>query len=90
MLSNVVGFSIVAEGRWQTNVVNRSERAIQLVRADSVDLVREPAAGGKFLAVAESEEVIHKEEVINTVPFKEGKTMEITEEKLQELLAEAS
>ena len=90
VLSNVVGFSIVAEGRWQTNVVNRSERAIQLVRADSVDLVREPAAGGKFLAVAESEEVIHKEEVINTVPFKEGKTMEITEEKLQELLAEAS
>ena len=90
VLSTVLGFSIVAEGRWQTNVVNRAERAIQLVRADSVDLVREPAAGGKFLAVAESEEVIHKEEVINTVPFKEGKTMEITEEKLQELLAEAS
>ena len=90
VLSSVVGFSIVAEGRWQSDQVMRSERAIQLVRADSVDLVREPAAGGKFLAVAESEEVIHKEKVINTVPFKEGKTMEITEEKLKELLAEAS
>ena len=85
VLENVVGFSIVAEGRWQHDLTSRSETAIQLVRADSVDLVREPAAGGKFLAVAESEEVIETE------PLKEEKAMvDISEEKLQELLAEAS
>jgi len=85
VLENVVGFSIVAEGRWQHDLASRSETAIQLVRADSVDLVREPAAGGKFLAVVESEEVIETE------PLKEEKAMvDISEEKLQELLAEAS
>ena len=85
VLQNVVGFSIVAEGRWQHDLTSRSETAIQLVRADSVDLVREPAAGGKFLAVAESEEVLETE------PLKEEKAMvDISEEKLQELLTEAS
>ena len=84
VLENVVGFSIVAEGRWQHDLTSRSETAIQLVKADSVDLVREPAAGGKFLAVVESEEVIETE------PLKEEKAMEMTDEKLQGLLKEAS
>ena len=84
VLHSVVGFSIVAEGRWQHDIVSKTETALQLVRADSVDLVREPAAGGKFLAVAESEEVIQVD------PLKEDKEMEMSEERLQELLAEAS
>ena len=84
VLENIVGFSIVAEGRWQHNIVSRTETAIQLVRADSVDLVREPAAGGRFLAVAESEEVIE------VIPHEEESKMEMSEEKLQELLASAS
>jgi len=84
VLQNVVGFSIVAEGRWQHDIRSNSETAIQLVKADSVDLVREPAAGGKFLAFAESEEVIQ------VVPLEEDNKMEMTEERLQELLAEAS
>ena len=49
-----------------------------------MDLVREPAAGGKFLAVAESEEVIQVD------PLKEDKEMDMSEDRLQELLAEAS
>ena len=84
VLSNVVGFSIVAEGRWQRDLGSNTETALQLVRADSVDLVREPAAGGKFLAVAESEEVIE------AIPIQEENVMDMTEEKLQELLASAS
>ena len=84
VLENIVGFSIVAEGRWQHNIVSKTETAIQLVRADSVDLVREPAAGGRFLAVAESEEVIE------VIPHEEESKMEMSEDKLQELLASAS
>lgn len=84
VLENIVGFSIVAEGRWQHNIVSKTETAIQLVRADSVDLVREPAAGGRFLAVAESEEVIE------VIPHEEESKMEMSDDKLQELLASAS
>ena len=84
VLENIVGFSIVAEGRWQHNIVSKTETAIQLVRADSVDLVREPAAGGRFLAVAESEEVIE------VIPHEEESKMEMSDDKLQEVLASAS
>lgn len=84
VLESIVGFSIVAQGRWQSDVYNKTETAVQLMSADSVDLVREPAAGGKFLAVAESEEVIE------AVPLEEESKMDMSEDKLQELLASAS
>lgn len=75
VLGQMMGFSIVADGEWESNLQG-GKTALKLTNADSVDLVKDPAAGGKFLKVTESKE--------------DNMTLELSEEKLAELIKEAA
>ena len=55
ILDTMMGLSIVAYGEFEITE-NNTRKAIKLSGADSVDIVRKPAAGGKVLAVTESQE----------------------------------
>lgn len=55
VLNDMMGLSIVAMGEFES-AGNGVMRATKLESADSVDLVREPAAGGKIIGVTESKE----------------------------------
>lgn len=55
VLNDMMGLSIVAMGEFEP-AGNGVMRATKLESADSVDLVREPAAGGKIIGVTESKE----------------------------------
>ncbi len=78
VLNSIMGLSIVAYGKHKPGYSGNSKDVVEkLSGAESVDLVRNPAAGGKFIQVTESQEAT-------------SMTLEITEDKLKELMGEAS
>lgn len=81
VLDSMVGISIVADGMWSPNGVGETATAVELLKSDSVDLVRTPAAGGKFLNVIES---------TTTKSSEADMVLDITEEKLEEMLTSSA
>jgi len=84
VLNDIMGLSIVAYGDFELNE-SGIKRALKLVRADSVDLVRTPAAGGKVLAVTESQEDSTMNEEQVKVLLEESRQQ--AKEDMEEMLA---
>lgn len=86
VLDKMMGFSIVADGMWEANSLG-GRTAIELTKGDSVDLVRDPAAGGKFLEVTESYESGDSHESNESHLEENAMVLEMTEDKLLEMMS---
>ncbi len=83
-LDSLMGLSVVVDGMWIRD--GTTDIAEELTEAQSVDLVRSAAAGGKFLEVTESE----TSEMSEKGTGEEQMTLEMTKEELKDIVAEAS
>ena len=61
VLANYAGLSVVTRGVWNYDESSGMDTAVELVEAESVDVVRYPAAGGGFDRATETEELSGKE-----------------------------
>tara|TARA_Y100000310_G_scaffold6456_1_gene7261 strand:- start:661 stop:3309 length:2649 start_codon:yes stop_codon:yes gene_type:complete len=86
VLDDVMGLSIAAEGEWESSGHGngRVERAVRLTDSESVDLVREPAAGGKFIDVTESDKGADKKEGADNM----GETETLTADDVKKIVGE--